>query len=1088
MTKIKNAVTARFSNIELNPFKDNEILSLEVNEGISIPFRAKLKFCSKEKLTKDKLKALLSSDLKITLKQTNAEGTTTRDRIFKGIVVSFQDLGIYQQITENSQKIFIYAYELTLMPEIVKLGYKKHNRSFENKNLDEVLETVFKDENLVVDTAKENHDSQLWVDKPLIDDLVLSQAQESDLEFVNGIIRTFGLNFNVIYDRERGNNKYVFSRGWFVDTGAKVYESKANFQGNDLGQDISSAVIEANYFDGNDSFEEHFIYDLKSDGVADFFESLNESEDSEITSICDSYLSLGNLSYKRKNEIRSYFENSYYCLKKSLSEKVLVKVSDLVYTPGSKFSLKAYSENEKFMIVREVLNVKVKNTDYNNPEYELTQTCLGLLVKQNDEKRKLLGSVVDLARINLESSLSDCSLVSFDNKKGTAVALSQSNVSNVLQEPNFNFVIGTVCDKESRTANYSVYIDDKKEKTETVFIENTIAPASIGKSSIPNKFYLKIKNSESTEANAPVVVEYLSRTFGNASNYFASFPRIGQRVLAIKANNSYLFYAYLPQEDDIDVFDDSMQKANMSGVSLIDYKDTIENFSDYDIGLKGLDFKHFESLKDRFCYLILNDDVDNFMYGASLRRNDLSIYEDFNDKGSTIKQSYPSISEVQIATKCLSLPDELKKARNAYRAAVKDDKEVDSRKSELNAVYADLKAVAAKLIEIFDKNSSKDSNNRAEDKFSKIQSSLVSDGDLKIATKNDLEIDAKNLTLRVKGNINISADGAINLISEKKISLNSGCASIEVAPRSINSKVRRVWKCDLPYDSSMKVTNTGVSMTGLSANVSSLLTASVKDGFGGKLSLSHGEATVSGTPVTVTTPKKLSVIFNFASLLKNITESLNIATTLSNKKGAKISVAAIQNTASSALTIVQDVFNRIDEKKQYDKQEIDPISYACSWIVDSVDMAQAGYELVEAIVLASLDENGDAKKKYTARNRGNYYMSPQDCVKNSMFYLKGIAAMVPAVAAKIAIIRDGKKSTIKVLSNKIKFNTGEFDNQSLTSSVKNSAVNGAALPSQPPVGGAQPNQSAQQIGSNQQVANAQAGGNQANPGGQGGNP
>lgn len=1088
MSKIKNAVTARFSNIELNPFKDNEILSLEVNEGISIPFRAKLKFCSKEKLTKDKLKALLSSDLKITLKQTNAEGTTTRDRIFKGIVVSFQDLGIYQQITENSQKIFIYAYELTLMPEIIKLGYKKHNRSFENKNLDEVLETVFKDENLVVDTAKENHDSQLWVDKPLVDDLVLSQAQESDLEFVNGILRTFGLNFNVIYDRERGNNKYVFSRGWSVDTGAKVYESKANFQGNDLGQDISSAVIEANYFDGNDSFEEHFIYDLKSDGGADFFESLNESEDSEISSISDSYLSLGNLSYKRKNEIRSYFENSYYCLKKSLLEKVLVKVSDLVYTPGSKFSLKAYSENEKFMIVRDVLNVKLKNTDYNNPEYELTQTCLGLLVKQNDEKRKLLGSVVDLVRINHDSLLNDCCLVQFDSKKSATAALAQPYVSNVPGESNFSFVIGTVCDKDSRTANYIVYKDDKKENRETVVIENTIVPASIGRSSIPNKFYLKIKDSESSDANSPVVVEYLSRSFGNASNYFASFPRIGQKVVAVKANNSYLFYAYMPQEDDIDVFDESLQKSNMSGTSLIDYKDTIENFADYDIGLKGLDFKHFETLKERFCYLILNDDVDNFMYGASLRRNDLSIYEDFNDKHSTIKQSYPETSEVQIAAKCQSLPDELKKARNAYKAAVKDDKEVDNRKNELNAVYVDLKTSAAKLIEIFDKNSSKESKNRAQDKFSKIQSSLVSDGDLKISTQNDLEIDAKNLTLRVKGNINISADGAINLISEKKVSINTGCASIDVAPRSISSKVRRVWKCDLPYDSSMSVSNTGVSMTGLSANMSSLLTASVKDGFGGKLSLSHGKATVSGTPVTVTTPKKMSVIFNYAALLKNITDSLNIATALSNKKGAKIAVSAIQNTASSSLKIVQDVFNRIDEKKLYDNQDIDLTCYVCSWIVDSVDMLQAAYELVEAIVLASLDESGNAKKKYTARNRDNYYMSPQDCVKNSMFYLKGIVAMAPAVAATMAIIRDDKKSTIKVLSNKIKFNTGEFDNQSLTSSVKNSAVNGAALPSQPPVGGAQPNHSAQQIGSNQQVANAQAGGNQANPGGQGGNP
>ena len=156
MSKVKNAIEASFSNIELSPFKDNEILSLEVNEGISIPFRAKLKFCSKEKLTKDKLKALLSADLKITVKQSDSDSTTTRDRIFKGIVVAYQDLGIYQQITENSQKTFIYAYELTLMPEIVKLGYKKHCRSFENKTLDEVLDTVFKDQNLVVDTEKDN--------------------------------------------------------------------------------------------------------------------------------------------------------------------------------------------------------------------------------------------------------------------------------------------------------------------------------------------------------------------------------------------------------------------------------------------------------------------------------------------------------------------------------------------------------------------------------------------------------------------------------------------------------------------------------------------------------------------------------------------------------------------------------------------------------------------------------------------------------------------------------------------------------------------------------------------------------------------
>lgn len=304
MSKVKNAIEVSFSNIEHSPFKDNEILSLEVNEGISISFIAKLKFCSKVKLTKDKLKALLTADLKITVKQSDAD-STTRDRIFKGIVVSFQDLGIYQQITENSQKTFIYAYELTLMPEIVKLGYKKHNRSFENKTLDEVLDTVFKEQNLIVDTAEDNIEPQLWVEKPAIEELVLSQAQESDLEFVNELLRSFGLNFNVIYDRKSSNNKYVFSRGWSVDTGAKVYENKSTFQGNELGQDVSSSVIEANYFDGKDSFEEYFVYDLKSYGSVDFESSLNEEEKVASSLNLNNCLTMGNLSDKRKNEICS---------------------------------------------------------------------------------------------------------------------------------------------------------------------------------------------------------------------------------------------------------------------------------------------------------------------------------------------------------------------------------------------------------------------------------------------------------------------------------------------------------------------------------------------------------------------------------------------------------------------------------------------------------------------------------------------------------------------------------------------------------------------------------------------------------------
>ena len=902
-----------------------------------------------------------------------------------------------------------------------------------------------------------NSDPLLWVEKPSIEDLVLSQAQESDLEFVNDLLRAFGLNFNIVYDRTRNNNKYVFSRGWTVDSGEKAYERKVLFQGNDLGQDVSSSVIEANYFDGNDSFEEHFVYDLKSDGCVDFESVLNRSDTPKLSSNIDNYLLLGNLSDKRKKEIRAYYEDACYCLNKSLSEKVLVKVSDLVYTPGAKFSLKAYSDNEKFIIVRDVLSVKVKNTDYNNPEYELTETCLGFLVKTNDEKSKILGSVVDVARISHNSSLSDCVIVPVESSHGTAIALSDANARAVTQVNSSNFLVGTVCDKDGKTENYKVKKEAKKgeeAKEETVYIENTISPVSGG--SIPRKFYIKVSdadsgNSESSENNTPVVVDYLSQASGNTSNYISSFPRVGQRVVALKVNNSYLFYAYLPQEDDIDVIDEKLEKSNLSGASFIDYKDSKESYADFDIDVKGLDFKRFDSILDKFRYLILNDDVDNFMYGVSIRNNDLSIYENFYDKQTTIVQLYPKSESIQLATKCLSLPNELKQSRNNYRAALKNENAVASEKSNLENVYKDLTTVSEKLMQIICKtDSTTDAEGKLKGIFSTSQSTLNSDGDLKLAAKNDLEIDAKNLTLRVKGRINISADGGINLLSGKNIVLNSGCSSLVVAPSAISSKVRRVWCVDLPYDSGMNITNTGISMTGFSVNMSSLLSSSIQDGFGGKVSLSQGKANISGTHISVVTQTKQAVALNFAVLSKNLLGLLNLATALSDNKGAKISVAMFQNIAPIPIKITQGVFNFTKNKKAFQDQEIDMASLICSTVTDSVDVLLSAYDLVEAVVMAHFDEKGKYYQNYTERNRSNNYVSPQEWVKLSIFYLKSIVSMIPAVSASISILKEKNSSKLKVLSDKIKFDSELFENNSVINKFYNSSLDGLALPQPDP--------------------------------------
>ncbi|MGN0903451.1 MAG: contractile injection system protein, VgrG/Pvc8 family, partial [Succinivibrio sp.] len=497
MANFKNSVEAEFQNSSINLINSNYILSVDLTEGISIPFVLNIEFLTDTKQKISALKALLDQAVTVTLYQYSSDKSIAKSyvRDVHGVVTAFEDHGVYNIDNGNAKRM--YRYTLTVMPEIIRLSSKSHQRSFTDKSVVQVIDSILGEYGIQSDSNNNN----LWTDRPDNTSLVFTQTKETDLEFLNKLCSDFGINYTVEYDRKSRNNIYSFSRGYITRKDSSVAlnvsmtpDDKLSFFDQHVVDDIVTSCAVA-YEDKNNDEKRDFTYD---------FNFLFNDVDSD----------------KKRKSIRDYCSKSRQAFKDNLNEKTLIRANDLSYVPGVMLQVKDYDDSATYTIARTCLKIYSLEQDPKVGNFAFRQTLLCL----NKLNKDLLGSVYQLPRINLDSSLADIRIHE-DPQIGHDSEFYSSSVND------YSFCVGTV-------SNESGEIRDKDGRD--------VVPASGGNGSVPTKFYLKTDSSD-----VPAVVHYLHSQSG-INNYLSDFPKLGQKVVALKLGGNYLFYAYLPHSNDIE--------------------------------------------------------------------------------------------------------------------------------------------------------------------------------------------------------------------------------------------------------------------------------------------------------------------------------------------------------------------------------------------------------------------------------------------------------------------------------------------------------------------------------------------------------
>ena len=436
---------------------------------------------------------------------------------------------------------------------------------------------------------------------------------------------------------------------------------------------------------------------------------------------------------------------------------------------------------------------------------------------------------------------------------------------------------------------------------------------------------------------------------------------------------------------------------------------------------KGLDIRHFDNFKDRLCYMILNDDMDRFMLGCTIRFNDITVYEDFLKEKVKV-----SSGDVCIKDLCEALPSNLSKARNEYRYALDEtgndrEKHIADKKQSLENTYDDLKKAAEKILDIID-SGYKSGELRSEKYFKNSQTTLSSDSDLKISANNDLEITAKNITLNATGKICLKAEDEIDQVSEKKIELSSGNGSFTVTPASVEATIRQIGIVALPYDSDITLSSRGLSVTAVKSDISTLFSATMSDAFGAEFIATQGGIKVYGNAIALETPDRLSLISGWTSLVSDMASMIEQCIELTDNKGAKCAISLVPSLASAGAKIFESVRKQIVLEDGKNKEAVDMTTYICGCVINACSILESAYECVESIVVAGLDEDD----KYIVRERKNNYISPKDWVNNAFFYIKNIACFVSSIAATISSFKDNKESNLKIAPTKIVAETNKL--------------------------------------------------------------
>ena len=523
------------------------VMSAEVNEGISIPFKIILNVACSCQYSKRQCLSLINSPVIyrhfIKFSDTDDSRQSVRERRLEGIITSVTVKGTVKfdfTIPFKKDSNNYSLYEVVIEPALSTLAFTCNRKktlfsSFKDKLSCAISEQIGYEKHPSFD--KDNEESSFDGNARYFD---LSDSSLSDLAYINTLCFAYGINYNFAYVKTGDNYRFkpYFSRGsQTLSPGSSIADGTGQLLDTgtitgcvvnpDLRCSLSQNVVNQ-IFSSSDM--NSFIPESYSN-----FNLLGHDQDVH-QELIDNYRKFQNASVK----------GCHFCQQ----EKVLLLASDIRFTPGTFLEFDKNTQGidtDKYLILRSVSKI-VCNINYPDNEQYSAQSCFeqkhaAVPYSENNDAGinlpETLGGMQFFSRLEFDDSPE--SFFNFINPaSGSGNDIFEPVISSPKSneaKPNTVPALANVQNTSSQNVQSEVIcaiVCDENGKTDRTGETSFASDSNQGN---PNKFYVK------TSSLAEPLSVFMT---SGVSNYepCASFPVIGQEVLVLQLKNSNYFMGY----------------------------------------------------------------------------------------------------------------------------------------------------------------------------------------------------------------------------------------------------------------------------------------------------------------------------------------------------------------------------------------------------------------------------------------------------------------------------------------------------------------------------------------------------------------
>ena len=1014
---------------------------VDLTEGVSVPFELKLTILTTYQPSRSDLKDhLLKSNYTVTLRQGNSYDATVsqlekvqRERVFKGIVTSYQYKGKSPSLPNTDKSCYIY--ELTIAPEMIELGLHKRTAHYSGKKVTEIIKDLFKAHDL---EANCQIDASL-LGKDTLDDTgyVFEQNNETDLDFLQRLCYLFSLNYTFAYEDGRCN--VVFSRVSALCSSfpVKVLPEIVSKEGEHSA--ASAAVMVQAFLNSNielEASERNYVQDIAYKGG--ITEGSIFSEDSIVDNLQYNLQSNINTDIAGNAKQLAYIKESIAKTKEKVDEYLVAKSSDLIFASGVHFKVNdanSIYNDSQCLVVRSYLKFNVKypvsmpKVDAVSPSESPLYLRFAAIPAANSTN-DVLGSLNIFAKLNNTMSVDDC--LSIDSNNQITASTIQNTCSSV------KTVIGVVCDIEGK-----INSSNTETTTETTTEKNNRKAKESNFSSF-DKFYVRLDLQSKTPT--VVVCDYVS-AYGSLGN----LPKLGSRVVMLYTGNKYYYLGQIATNEVLGLNNEKLLKQrsdslilqNDTQTSVIDIKAASDNeielmklmlSGEMPLFIDKLNFQNnslrpkeiFEKNIVRLGYSLAKEATSSDAKAHEIKLTKVNKKKTFAQWTEKLPQDINSVKELMNSIS-MNLSNSLIEGQTDKEEKLRDSYEkcIQSLNS-LNQAMKTLSTSLAKSLESYLSFKGKD-NISIKTPGEVVLSSVEQDEEgsfISVSSDSGVTINAPvvNEESDSSGQLTLNAGKNLNISAEQSITLNVGNSTITIDAGGINLTAKKFKENTTLWDSSITIDGmTGIQMEAFDTNIDSFSSTTISDGFGAKISTLAGKVTVNGTNVDIENTRRDDLIYCLTNLSKNvatwITSAVEAGQNYSDeeRRDAERGVMLFSNivdTYQGITKIIRDVASATNASSRGEK-----LTAACSAIAGILKVV----DLIEDIVATSIDidQRKDENQTWEARNEENNYLSKRDVFRMTTSTIAKTALLIGSMPSFFFALKSPNVSSMSVSPDEI---------------------------------------------------------------------